>query len=140
MYSTKNDILNQIDEETLIELTDDDKTGVVNETVLNANITDADSEINSYLEGNYTIPLSPVPARIRSISVDITIYNLYSRRDDTIPEIRKERYENAMKYLEAVSKGEINLGTSAIQPTTTPDTAVIESQTRKFTRETMSGF
>jgi phage gp36-like protein len=108
-YSTQVDILNQLEESILIQLTDDENTGVVNPTVMTRAIADADATIDSYCQGRYTIPLSPVPDKIRQISVDIAIYNLYSRRGGA-PEIRSERNKEALRFLENVAGGKITLG------------------------------
>ena len=108
-YSTKDDILLQIDEETLINLTDDDDSGTIDDNVVNRAIADADALIDSYLSSRYAIPLLSAPAIIKNISVDIAIYNLYSRRTDTIPDIRKDRFTNALKYLQDITNGKIAL-------------------------------
>lgn len=109
-YSTLSDIRQRIGERELIELTDDDGSGLVDEDVAASAIADADEEIDSYVGSRYAVPITPVPGILRKFSADIAIYNLHSRRDDSIPEIRKARYENAVKFLTAVASGKISLG------------------------------
>ena len=99
-YCTQDDILDQVDESVLIQLTDPDGAAIDEDVVTRA-IEDADATIDSYCQGRYTIPLSPVPDKIRQISVDITIYNLFSRRGDTAHETRKDRHKEAIRFLEA---------------------------------------
>lgn len=111
-YSEKTDILDQLDEATLVELTDDDGTGTVDTSVVTRSIADADAEIDGYCATRYDVPFSAVPVMIRKISVDIAIYNLYSRRV-AVPEERDKRYSNAVKFLRNVSKGLISLGGDA---------------------------
>jgi phage gp36-like protein len=73
-------------------------------------IADADEEIDGYLQSRCVVPVSPVPGIIRKISVDIAIYNLYSRRLDQVPESRRQRHENALRFLGKVAEGKIGLG------------------------------
>lgn len=115
-YSTLDDLKEQLDETTLIELTDDAGSGTVDTTVTTRAIADADEEIDGYVGGRTTVPLYPVPGIIRKLSVDIALYNLFSRRHDSIPEIRKERYDNAVKFLVKVAEGKISLGQNDPDP------------------------
>jgi len=111
-YCTQSDILEQIDEDRLIQLTDDNDAGVIDTDVVDRAIADADAEIDAYCGTRYDTPFSPTPAMIRKISVDIGIYNLFVRRRG-VPEDRQKRYDNAIKFLTNVSKGLISLGADA---------------------------
>ncbi len=139
-YCTQDDILQQLDEATLIQLTDDTGIGSVDTEMVARAISDADATIDAYCQGHYSLPLEPVPAVIRKISVDISIYNLYSRRADSVPENRLERYKNAVRFLERVSAGQISLGAAAPAPETTGNSVDIDQNERIFTRDNMEGF
>jgi len=108
-YCTKADILEQLEEDVLIQLTDDDDAGVVDEGKVTRAIADADAEIDSYCGTKYDVPFSTVPVMLRKMSVDIAIYNLYARRRGA-PEDRKERYDDAISFLKDISKGIASLG------------------------------
>jgi len=108
-YCTYSDITDQLDEATLVQLTDDENLGQVNQDRVNAAIADADGEINGYLGARHHVPLDPVPPIIKTCSVDIAVYNLYSRRS-VAPEDRFERYRARIRYLEKVAEGKISLG------------------------------
>ena len=139
-YCTQDDILDQLDEAVLIQLTDDDGAGEVDDDKVTRAIADADSEIDSYCGTRYSVPFSTVPAVIRKCSVDIAIYNLYARRRGA-PEDRKERYKNSVDFLKEVSKGNASLGED--DPDATPankESPDISSNTRIFTRDKMQGF
>lgn len=138
-YSTQSDILDQIDERELIQVTDPEGEAV-NDDIVTRAIEDADATISAYCQGRYTVPLDPVPGKIRQVSVDIAIYNLYSRRGDTAPEIRQERHKEAIRFLEKVSEGKITLGASTPPATNTRDTVDIVSNDRIFDRGKMTGF
>jgi len=116
-YSNKSDILKQLAESALIELTDDEGTGSVNDDVVNRAIADSDATIEAYCARRYKIPLSSVPDKVRQVGVDIDIYNLYSRKGDVIPDLRNDRYKEAIRLLEKISEGKISLG---LQPPPDP--------------------
>lgn len=139
-YSQKADITDQLDEAVLIQLTDDEGIGAVNDDRVDKAIADSDATINSYCKRRYSIPLSPVPDKIRQIAVDIDIYNLYSRRSDVMPETRKDRYSEAIKFLEKVNAGKLDLDGATLSQTNTDNSVSIEANTRVFTRDNMRGF
>lgn len=109
-YSELADIKNQLDESELVQLTDDEGIGLVNESRVTRAIADADEEIDGYLQSRMVVPVSPVPGIIRKCSVDIALWNLFARRGDSMPETRKERYKNAVAFLVKVAEGKIGLG------------------------------
>ena len=108
-YCTKADILDQLDEASLVQLTDDEGTGVVNDARVDKAIADADATINFYCQNLYRVPLSPIPDKINQMAVNIAIYELYSRRDDTMPDTRKDKYNSDIRTLEKVADGKIKL-------------------------------
>lgn len=140
MYSTLDDIKKQVEEAVLVQLTDDAGAGAVDTDIVTWAITEADGVINSYCQGRYSLPLYPVPPRVVGLSVDIAIYNLYSRRVDEMPENRKDRYREAIRFLELVAAGKVDLGAATPAPQNTENTVDIESGTRVFTRGKMRGF
>ena len=111
-YSLQTDLLEQIDEDVLIQLTDDVDAGEVDAAVVTRAIADADGEIDSYCGMKYPVPFTTVPPVIRKCSVDIAIYNLYARRKG-VPEDRQKRYDNAVRFLRDVSVGKATLGADA---------------------------
>ena len=111
-YCIQADLLEQISEDELIQLTDDAGAGTVDTSVVDRAISDADAEIDSYCATRYNVPFSPVPVMVRKTSVDIAIYNLFARRRGA-PEDRQERYDNAIRWLKDVSRGLVSLGANA---------------------------
>lgn len=108
-YCTEADIINQLPEERLIELADDDGDGIADIGVVDKAIADADAEIDTYLSSRYTVPLSPAPAIINKICVDIAVWNLFSRRQ-VADDVAKERYRAAVDLLKLIAKGDVSLG------------------------------
>lgn len=141
MYSALTDIKKLIPETAIIQLTDDENAGTVNEARVNEAIAQADAEIDSYCGGRYTVPFTTVPDIAKKISVDIAIYNLYSRRVEEIPETRSERYKNAIRQLGDIAKGNISIGEPAAD---VPESGGVEINTttddRVFTKDSLSGF
>jgi phage gp36-like protein len=117
-YSTQPDLVEQLSEAELIQLSDDAGIGIINAAVVIRAIADADEEINGYIGSRMAVPLTTVPGIIRKMSVEIAIYNLYARRQDSVPETRKDRYRNAVAFLVKVGEGKLSLGAS--DPTGSP--------------------
>ena len=108
-YCTQADILEVLDEDDLIQFTDDDGAGTVDEAKVARAIADADAEIDGYCGTKYEVPFTTVPGMIRKVSVDIAVYNLEGRRSK-VSEQRQARYDNAVKFLNNVARGLISLG------------------------------
>lgn len=139
-YCTQTDILEQISLNELVALTDDAGGGTVDASVVTRAIADADAEIDSYAASRYTVPFSPPPAIIRKTSVEIAVYNLFARRRGA-PDHRKQRYDNAVKFLRSIANGEVSLGADA--PSEAASDGIEASTTedgRIFTMDTMRGF
>ncbi len=141
-YSTVDDIKKMLPEDLIVQLTDDEATGSINQGRVDEAIEQADAEIDSYCAGRYAVPFGTVPDIVKKLSVDISIYNLYSRLVRDMPEVRAERYRSAIKQLEAISKGKISLG---VDPAPTASTDG-RSETNKptdgnvFSRDKLEGF
>ena len=139
-YCTEADILEQLEEDILIQLTDDDDEGVVDDDMVTRAIANADAEIDSYCGTKYTVPFTTVPPILLTVSVDIAIYNLYARRRGA-PDSIKERYKDRIAFLKSVSKGEATLGED--DPDGTPSGAnapEISSSDRIFSRKKLQGW
>lgn len=140
-YSTLSDLKDQLSEDELIQLTDDSGSGVIDTDKTDRAIADADSLIDGYAKTRYTVPLDPVPPFIRSLSVDIAIYNLFSRKLDVIPEQRIERHKTALKALEHISTGKITLGVDT--PAESADSGPQATKTKEdrvFTKDTLKNY
>jgi len=108
-YCTQDDIEYTLDRDTLVQLTDDAGIGTIDAEVVARAIADADEEIDSALAVRYSLPLSSTPALVRKISVDLAVCNLYARRDDTLPETRAKRCDEARRLLDRIARGDRRL-------------------------------
>lgn len=131
-YSTNTDLVNSTDERSIIQLVDDANTGLVTLEAVQAEVADpgseyqieaqkmiarmdlarsnADETINTFLRTQYDVPLSPVPAMVSSLSIDLTIHNLYQRRMRTdMPDDIKALEKDALGKLKMIQQGTIKL-------------------------------
>ena len=138
-YCTLADLIERISEAELIQLTDDAGAGVLDDSKVDQALADADAEIDSYAGVRYDTPFTDVPAVIRKTAIDITIYNLFSRRMGA-PEAREKRYADAVKFLKSVANGQVSLGASTAASDDGGPEATTVPADRIFTRDTLSGY
>lgn len=127
-------MVSRFSETEIVQLTDQDNLGIIDDTVLDLAINDASAEIDGYL-GNYSLPLVTVPLTLTRICCDIARYYLY---DDMVPKegVVVKRYDDALKFLRAVAKGDISLGVDASGDSPeASDGATMTSGGRVFSRD-----
>jgi phage gp36-like protein len=112
----------------LIDLTDDENTGEMNQAIVTQYISDASELIDDYLRGRYELPFVNAPGLLLRICRDITLYKLYGRRIRlNPPEAIADANNRAYKLLDRIQNGDIVLGV-ADAPPDTPDTGAIRFQ------------
>lgn len=148
-YITLTDLLNDLPERELVQLTNDEdrlpkdeenadgydlteSTDVIVQRVTAA-IADASEEIDSMLRKRYTVPVSPVPERVKKICKTIAKYYLFSRRMVDIPEGLEKQYQNAREELKDIMSGEIVLEVAMSSVRQTNKT----SEDRVFSKEVL---
>lgn len=139
-YHTKADILKQIDEDVLIQLTDDDDAGVVDDDIITAQIARTDALINGYCGKRYAVPFTTVPEVVNGFAVDISIYGFYGRRKGA-PEDVRNRYKDAIDFFKGVASGKNSLGENDPEGSTADAPQMSTSNPERiFTRDKMKGF
>jgi phage gp36-like protein len=138
-YCTENDLLTMIPQKELAELTAD--SGDMPDTQVVAEAIDrADAEIDAYLGTRYTLPLTPVPDQVKGLSMDITLYHIYSRRS-VAPPVRRQKYEAALSLLKQIAAGEAVVeGASELLTETTQVESEFASANRVFSRNTQGNW
>lgn len=138
-YVTLDQLQKSFGQAELIQLTDRNKTGAVDMDVLQRAIDDVTADIDSYLAGRYTLPLNIVPPNLVRIASDLVRYQLY---DIKVPELVKERRDDAIAYLTKVSNGVANLGATATGEPVQATSGGVKSVApgRVFTDESLSGY
>lgn len=113
MYCTFDDLKKALDVERLVELTDDEGFGEVNQGRIDEAIAAAQGEVDGYLGKRFEVPLLEVPPLIRATAVDLSLYHLMCRTLEVVPETRQKRYGEALRRLRDIASGVISLGIAA---------------------------
>lgn len=93
-------------------------------------LADADAEIESYVGGRYTVPLSPVPASVVRLACSIARYHLLG---DAVTERSRNDYQDARAFLRDVQAGRAQLESAAPLASAAPaNTVSIETRERIF--------
>ena len=145
-YITKHDILTRMDSAKLVQLTDDARSGQVNDEVVDQAIAEAEGTVESYLRTRYTLPV-PLTLKVRSLCLDVAIFQLYQRRTTTtggIYDVAKGAYEKAIAFLKDLSAGKAALDVAAAEETvghpTSTDEVLRGSSNPVFTDDKMRSF
>jgi len=131
-YSSQNDLLAMISLEELAELTAE-SGDLPDPVVVDEAIAQADAEIDAYLGSRYEVPVTPTPPRVKALSVDMAIYQLYSRRS-AVPPVRRDKYEAALAFLRAVAAGTVGLEGAGGTSGGIGEVAELSSEPRLFSR------
>lgn len=113
-YATKQDMLERFEEEELIQLTDFQRAGVIDDAVLATALNDADERIDSKLRGSYSLPLASTPQELVRIACDLARWFLYRHAP---PQHVKDAFDGAMRELRDYASG-----VSVLDVGTTSDT------------------
>lgn len=140
MYATISDIIDRYSEEQLLLAFDRDGDGEVDEndaeeSVADKALSDASEEIDGYLAGRYSLPLSTVPKILTFFCVDIAIYK--GSVETAVSEEKRKRYDDAIKFLGLVAQGKIQLFASDPSAPQGGSGATFSGGTRIFTRDSM---
>lgn len=132
-YAAKQDMIDRFGEDELIQLTDRNNAGVIDDAVLNGALADADAQIDPYLASRYSLPLAGTPVVIKRVACNLARYFLY---DDAATEQVQKAFDQGISFLKSISKGEVSLGLDdgGAAPTTA-DNAEMQSGGRIFSRD-----
>ena len=122
-YAAKANMLARFGEPEVIALTDRENLGVVDDVVLDGALAEADAEIDPYLAPRHQLPLASVPKILTGFACDIARYRLCGAGVTETEEIRN-RYKDAIKFLENVASGKIGLGLDAANNVAKPANTV----------------
>ncbi len=125
----------------VLKLSDRDNLKARNDAALNSVLTKASSLANSYIDKKYSIPLITPPDFLVSAVVDIAVYMQSRDRATGTDEMRK-RYEDGIKLLEKIAKGDVTLagnepassGSTGVAGTEGSKNVFVISKERLFTR------
>lgn len=142
-YCTENEVRQLLKDDTIEAILSDQTIEDAEEkeekimSLISKAIKDADAEIDGYIQGRYSAPLTSPPTMINKTSKDIALFNLHSRigiNEDDRENVLIIRYRNAIKYLENVAKGNIDLLKS---PQYSSNQSSFKSNNKLFSRDSL---
>lgn len=139
-YCTLEQLTDRYTERLLLQLTDraDPPAGAIDADVIARAIADSEAVIDGYLGVKYQLPLSETPPMVVDLAQSIAIYKLHPYEPDQ--KIRSD-YEQALKTLLQISKGDIRLPVAGLEPASQSGSGVITNdRQRPFTEENLQGF
>lgn len=122
-YATTANMLARFGEAEVIALTDRENLGTVDDAVLAGALAEADAEIDPYLAPRHVLPLASVPKILTGFACDIARYRLCGAGVTETDEIRN-RYKDAIRFLEQAAAGKIGLGLDAANNVAAPANTV----------------
>ena len=114
-YTSTQQLIDRFGEHELIQLTDRAGLGVINAQVVTQAISDAGAEVDAYLRVRYPLPLLSVPEELIRVASDLARYQLY---DNQMIALVQDRHDQAISFLQGVSKGTVALPLSCINTVT----------------------
>jgi len=109
MYVTQQDYIDAYGEIELIQLTDRDENGQVDDAAFDWHLNGAESFVNSRLASVYVIPLTAINASLKDIVLTITRANLFVNNETE--EVTKN-YDRALERLDDYINGVASIGDS----------------------------
>ena len=109
-YATGEDMVARFSELEVIQLTDRNQDGLIDEDVAAVALADATAEIDAYL-GRFKRPFTDVPPILKRLCCDIARYRLTAANGVLITDEIRNRYKiDVLDLLRAMAKGEVQLG------------------------------
>lgn len=138
-YAVKQDLIDRFTATELMQLTD--RTGAIDtidDVVLGKALADADSVIDMHLAVRHALPLASVPRVLRNIACDLARAYLY---EDRITEHVQKRHDAAMKLLEQLRDGKVQIGLDDLnQPTPTTGGPQFTEPRRVFSADQLADY
>lgn len=148
-YIEVQDLIDELGENTLAELTDDGSGDEpeINEARVTKAIDAAQGVFDSYARSRYTLPVRVTPM-VKGLNLDLAIFNLYKSRatvaDGGVYTIRKNAADDAIKLLKDIAAGKAALDVPAAEESVempgTPDRILTNASKNKMTDTKLKGF
>ena len=133
-YATLSDLTMQFGETEVNAIADRNRDGVADVMVVEGALQRASDVMDSYLAARYPLPLLVVPQLLVSICCNIARYELLGA-DATETEAARNRHKDALRMLEQIRNGRLDIGVSVSgQPAIEAPTVKIVSGGSVFNR------
>jgi phage gp36-like protein len=145
-YIDVDDLLDELGENTLVQLTDDEGTGEINEARVLKAIDYASGLFDSYARSRYSLPLPSTPL-VRALNLDLAVFHLYKSRSG-LPEgvyiVKKNAHDEAVKTLKDIGGGKAALDVPAAEESISnpdnTDTILTNATSTKFSDERLRSY
>lgn len=138
MYANVQDMVARFGDLEVLQISDRNQDGLIDEAVVNVALADASAEIDAYL-GRYQQPFTETPPILTRLCCDIARYRLTATSGVLITKEIRNRYKiDVLDLLKALAKGDVQLGsTSQGEEVATSDNGVafVNGQSRIFCRD-----
>ncbi|MCE8004226.1 gp436 family protein [Billgrantia ethanolica] len=136
MYASVADMVARFGETEIVELTDLEHTGEIDTAAAERALEDATAEIDGYLASRYRLPVTGAAPLLSLLCTDIARFRL---QKGVSTEQARERYEDAVRKLERIADGRINLPQQEPPPAAGAPQSV-KAQGGTFNDETLRGY
>lgn len=138
-YAAIGDLLARAGRDELVQVADRDGDGVADPQVVEAALLHADTTIDGYVAARYQVPLTAVPALVRTWAVAIARYWLHR---DGAPEHVRRDFDDALASLKDAGRGTVVIpGADGIVPPAAGGGQVLsEIPAPVFTDESLRGW
>lgn len=145
-YIAEQDLLDELGEAKLIQLTDNNRSGAVDHVRVGKAISYAVGTFDAYARTRYTIPV-PVTEKVKAVCLDLAIFHLYKSRStgkDGVYEVKKDAHDQAVSFLRALNDGKAALDVPTAEETATnpgsPDRVLSGSTKPVFTDKNLGNY
>ena len=138
-YCTQADLLTAVSRNDLIQLTDVDDEGTINTATVAAAIAEAEADVNGYIARRRDVPVSPVPDKLKFLTVRWSLFVLHRYRHSVTEDMDKD-HERDVKWLEAYAEGEGSLGDDGEPHSPGVGAGKHDAPDRVFGRDKMKGW
>jgi phage gp36-like protein len=136
-YASISTLVDQFGEDEVTRSADRDQDGAADVGVVDQALKDADGEINSYIAVVYKLPLNPVPDVVVTYAGVIALYRM-SLQTGVLTDEKRQRYEDAIRWLRDVAKGTAVLDGAEL-PATKQGGLRYTTEPREYTRTKLGG-
>jgi phage gp36-like protein len=118
-YLVTQDMIDELGESTLIQLTDDAGTDEINDARIQKAIEFARGTFDSYARSRYSLPVPATPM-VKSLNLDLAVFHLYKSRTsiaEGVYTVKKNAADEALKLLKDIATGKAALDVPAADET-----------------------
>lgn len=105
-YCTYDDLVNAFSATEILQLSDRNRDGKIDDEVIDEAIAFADSHIDGYLREQYSVPLLNPPRNLVGFACDFARYRLYQ---DQPTDLVQSRYDVGCFWLKDVARGLVQI-------------------------------